>query len=144
MSKIVFENTHATYTLAGPINREDVHMQASILKENHTIDEILVNSNGNEVIKITDDAGNVMQVLTGYTNMYALNVMNNASGVVSVEFYNEQLKTNFGQLASRVDSIAAAQNSQATQINDINDQQATQDLAIEDLGEAVSELTPEG
>lgn len=138
--KVKFKET--MYEVIGNvINVMPDHFQATVKKEEHTIDEIIEDAVGNDVITTYDDEGELMGTYNGYKDLIAVCTMDGYN--VSVELKNTSMQ-------EQINALMATQSSQGNRLeqvadvaNDLVNSQATQDLAIEDLGEVVSDLIPE-
>ena len=124
------------------------NFEVTIEKGSNTIDSIIADATNASVITALDDDGRVIGVYNGYTK---LNSVITYDGVtVSVSLLNEDIQSQLNAIMNSVNDIrndVANQNAIIDRVTlttqELADSQITQDHAIEDLGEAVSDLTPE-
>jgi len=141
MRKIKFHT--AEYEVVG-INVTAVRFAVTLKKGDATIDSIVADSVNAENITITED-DTVKAIYSGYTKRIAISIYDDEN--VSIELMNTDLEAQIvaiensvNAVQSTVSSVQAEQANQGAAIEGLADSQATQDLAIEDLGDAVSEL----
>lgn len=127
----------AEYEVVG-VNISAVRFQVTLKKGDATIDSIVTDTENANTITIIED-GETKGVYTGYTDRIAISIYNDDN--ISVELKNADLESQIAALENSVAAIQSDVSSHSATINDIVDSQATQDLAIEDLGDAVSELS---
>lgn len=138
--KVKFGNT--TYDIDGMnVNVSVTHFQVNVIKGNATIDKIIDDALSSDMIIVLNDDGERTGVYNGYTKLVAATAYD--MKVVSIELENPDVR-------SQIESLAAAQADTAERLNvvegttdDLQSSQATQDLAIEDLAQAVSDMAPE-
>lgn len=148
MNKIQFSTTK--YDLVSPINRSASDLQATIVKGNYTIDSIVNEASNSNIIKVYED-NVVIATYEGYTTFKAASTyVIDDEQVVSVEMLCSDMQTQINNMNSDITDIHQTQETQAQVIGDISSSiddlgvsQTVQDLAIEDLGEIVSELVEE-
>lgn len=142
--KVRFDNVE--YDMVGAhVNAMPTHFQVTILKGEATLDSIVANVQNCDEISVVDDSGAVQAIYRGYTKINAITTYD--GNAVSVELLNTDLEAQLNNMANMVAQLQLVQNQQGGRIEqvaeDLDSSQATQDLAIEDLGEVVSELIPE-
>ena len=141
MKTIKFGNT--AFDLVDAINVNATRLQATVFKQNHTVDEIASVVSSAEIIKVYDGETLVGQY-TGYTSPIAFTLHDDT---VSIELQNTDYDEVLNSLKSTVDthtesiaSIDAGITDLATEITDLNESQLSQDAAIEDLAESMAEM----
>ncbi len=97
-------------------------LQATILKEEYTIEEIIDSAKNNEEITVKD--GNVtVGVYNGYTDFINTTVYeNNGETVVSLELANNDVKSQLKNVLQKVTAISDAQEAQSSMIDSLNKQ----------------------
>ena len=134
-----------TYNLVNELNVTATYLQATIEKGSDTFDAIIADTvNCNEITVKEDSA--VIAVYNGYTKRIAISI--HEDDLISIELANTDIEEQINILQAKQNTQANAIESMDNDISNINtniseitDGQATQDLAIGDLGEAVSELS---
>ena len=119
-------------------NVSTIRFQVTLKKGDATIDSIVADTEDANNITIIED-GETKGVYTGYTNRIAISIYDNDN--ISVELKNADLESQINALENSIAAVQSDVSSQSATITDLVDSQATQDLAIEDLGDAVSELS---
>lgn len=138
--KVKFGN--AQYTVEGMnVNVSATRFQVNVMKENATMDQIIADALAAETITVIGDDGETVGVYNGYTNLVAATAYD--TRVVSIELENADVR-------GQIDALTIAQAETESRLDqveesteELQESQSTQDLAIEDLAEAVSDLTPE-
>lgn len=118
------------YSLLDIPNATYDHFQATIFKDEYSLDDIFDDIQGIERIEVTD-GDEVVRIYTSYSTFIALSTyyLDPETRIISIELSNDNIQNQI--------------NRQGEEIAELIDSQETQDLAIEDLAEAVSDLTPE-
>ena len=145
MLTIKFDNT--PFLLNDAVNVDATRFQATIIKANHTVDEIAETVYNAETIKVYDGETLIGQYI-GYTNPIAIKLYTvDDIPVVSVELLNTDFAASLNSLQETVQghdeaiaSIDAGVSDLANEITDLNESQMSQDAAIEDLAETMAEM----
>ncbi len=138
----------AVYKLVSNVNVSQTHFQATILKENNTVEAIAQAASAATEFKILSESGETEAIYTGFTKRVAVNYYHvDNNDVVSVEFENTDLLSAINDLGTAVDSVSATVSGQASSISALSgeiaaltESQDAQDMAIDDLATAVGEL----
>jgi hypothetical protein len=130
MKTIVFGKNE--YDLVS-IDADSQKLCAVVQKENHTMDSIIKAVDGVESIVVYED-GEQIAVYNGYSKLFVAYYLKE-NDTVSVELSNTDIESQINNLSDSVTELNAV-------VDGLEDSQATQDLAIEDLAEAIDELTP--
>lgn len=133
--QIKFNST--LYDLVEMPNIQSDRFQATIYKGNYSLDTILNDIQESETIQVLNGE-EIVGIYTGYSFLIALSSYYSSSGtvLVSIELSNNNTQSQIERLTNEVSDIKES-------ISELTESQGTQDLAIEDLAEAVSDLTPE-
>jgi len=119
-------------------NVSAIRFQVTLKKGDATIDSIVADTEDADNITIIED-GETKGVYTGYTDRIAITIYDNDN--ISVELKNADIESQIEALENSIVAVQGDVSSQSATITDLVDSQTTQDLAIEDLGDAVSELS---
>ena len=118
MRTIKFHTTE--YQLVDHENVMPSGIQATLLKEDHTVEEIAEDATGAEEIKVYEDE-TLVATYTGYTDMRAISMYGHEEGmVVSVELDNHDVYEQMNNLTEQVSNIEDVQDAQAENIAELN------------------------
>lgn len=144
MKSIVFGS--ARYDLVDDINVSATRLQATIYKGESSVEQIAENTTGVEEIKVYD-GDTLLGVYDGYVDRIAISLYTaKGADVVSVELQNADVMAQIDSLTESVEAQAgiitthdAAISDFATEIDVLDETQASQDAAIEDIASIVYE-----
>ena len=144
MRTVKFNSTE--YTLVDHENVLSSSFQATILKEDYSVEDITEEATGAEEIKVYD-GDTLLGVYDGYVDRIAISLYTaKDADVVSVELQNADVMAQLDSLTASVEAQATVISSQDAAITDLasevavlDETQASQDAAIEDIASIVYE-----
>lgn len=118
MRTIKFKTTE--YQLVDHENVMPSGIQATLLKEDHTVEEIAEDASGAEEIKVYEDE-TLVATYTGYTDLRNVSMYyNNDVLVVSVEVDNHDVYAQMNNLTEQVSNIEEVQDAHTNNIAELN------------------------
>lgn len=121
--KIQFVETK--YDLVDPISRSASHLGAAIVKADYSLDDIVADVKASSVVKVYDDADELIAQYEGYTifvaaSNYPIERGDAIIDVVSVELENADIQAQVNSLFSDVEDIEQIQSEHADDIANLN------------------------
>lgn len=122
MRTIKFHTTE--YQLVDHENVMPSGIQATLLKEDHTVEEIAEDATGAEEIKVYEDE-TLVATYTGYTDMRAISMYGHEEGmVVSVELDNHDVYSQLNNMAEDISAIEEVQDAHTNNLSELNQEVA--------------------
>lgn len=146
MQTIVFHEK--SYEIANMPNILADRFQINLKKGSSTMDEILKDVDGAELIKIYDDE-QLIATYTNYKKFFAMTVIQNMNEnvmdedlVISIELTNTSMQEQINQLEAQLAQLRELQDAQGEQLDKnsetLDSVAATQAAALEDMGSEIS------
>ena len=147
MQTVKFGNKE--YELVG-VSKTAAKLSITIKKNADTVDAIANAADGNNAVDIYSD-GELTTRYSGFSKLFVIYLIKGGEfDTVSIELDNTDLAAQIDALAGDVSAVQSTVNSQnasinnlSSSVNNLTESQEIQDLAIEDLAEALSDVAPE-
>ena len=147
MKVIKFNDT--IFTMPYNVVVEGNSIRVEVLKEEHTLPEIMPLISGVEEIQVLDGE-EVIEVFTGYTDVTGLQIFKEypveyevKGTVISMVLTNPGIHNQISSLEAQVQAQESAIAELGEAVSSESDTNSVQDAAISELADAISTITPE-